>query len=349
MDPVLFPLLEASDDTTRARVVEALVFDQAAPCARQMMRKWLHFNVNSEGYDPAHPDAADVYQEILAKILHALASLCQRRQLAQVGNFTQYAWRIATNVCQDYLRQQSPVRSRLRLMVRDFVQRHRSFALWRSTEGNLAGFAQWQGQPKSDLAERRLTEAATQPDLWPDAGAPALSLTTDNLGQVLADTFNWAGGPVRLTTLVTVLAAVWQLQDYAPASLADEAAWAERLPAVELDCVSQLEERETLARLWQEIAQLPPLQRTAFCLSFADARGEDLVTLLLEARLVTLPELAQTLGYSVGELQALWPRLPLERTELATLLTATRPQVNKWRFRAVEKLRRAFVQVAVRL
>lgn len=274
----------------------------------------------------------------------------QRGQLAQVGNFTQYAWRIATNACRDYLRQQSPVRSRLRLMVRDFVQRHPSFALWRSTEGNLAGFAQWQGQPKSDLAERRLVEAAAQPDSLADALIPALSLTTDNLGQVLAETFNWAGGPVRLTTLVTVLAAVWQLQDYAPASLDDEEkGWAERLPAVELDCVSQLEERETLARLWQEIALLPPPQRTTFCLSFADARGEDLLTLLLEARLVTFPTLAQTLGYSVGELQALWPRLPLDRTELATLLTATRPQVNKWRFRAVEKLRHAFVQVAVRL
>lgn len=60
MDPLLFPLLEASDDTARARVVEALVLNHAAPCARQMMRKWLQFNVNAEGYDPAHLDAADL-------------------------------------------------------------------------------------------------------------------------------------------------------------------------------------------------------------------------------------------------------------------------------------------------
>lgn len=349
MDPVLFPLLAASDDTTRARVVEALVLDYAAPCARQMMRKWLQFNVNTDGYDPTHPDAADLYQEILIKIIQALAQLHQRRQIAQVGNFTQYAWRIATNACHDYLRQRTPMWSRLRLMVRDFLQRHPSFAIWRSDAGTLAGFAAWRGQAKSGLAERRLTEAATQPDLLQEVLAPAWALTTENLGQIIADTLNWAGGPVGLPTLVTVLTAVWQLEDYAPASLDDEdKGWAERLPATELDCVSQFEERETLARLWREIEQLPPLQRTAFCLSFADARGEDLFTLLLEARLVTFPVLAQSLGYRVEELQALWPRMPLERTELAAFLATTRPQVNKWRFRATEKLRRAFLEVAVR-
>jgi hypothetical protein len=51
--------------------------------------------------------------------------------------------------------------------------------------------------------------------------------------------------------------------------------------------------------------------------------------------------LAQGLGRSVPELQRLWAQMPLDTLEVAELLQATSPQVNKWRFRAMEKVRRA--------
>ena len=86
---------------------------------------------------------------------------------------------------------------------------------------------------------------------------------------------------------------------------------------------------------------MPPAQRDAFCFSFADPQGEDLITLMLYVGGMNFTELARGLERSMEELQGLWERMPLDSVEIAELLQATRQQVNKWRFRAAEKLRRA--------
>ncbi|MGH9872901.1 MAG: hypothetical protein ACREA9_21255 [Pyrinomonadaceae bacterium] len=62
---------------------------------------------------------------------------------------------------------------------------------------------------------------------------------------------------------------------------------------------SVLEAKELLGRLWPIVRELPASQRDAFCLTFEDESGADLFSLLLEAGIVTLPQLAQALDRSL--------------------------------------------------
>ena len=152
-----------------------------------------------------------------------------------------------------------------------------------------------------------------------------------------------SGGPVYLDDLVRVLLSLLQLREQPIASLDDtDAGWAEHLEDTSQLIDSHREEAEILRRLWDEVRQLPPKQRETFCLSFADRNGEDLFTLLLYNGDVTLAEIARGLERSSEDLQKLWARMPFDAIELAELLGATRANVNKWRFRAVEKLSRVF-------
>src|SRR6266545_4897821 len=101
----------------------------------------------------------------------------------------------------------------------------------------------------------------------------------------------------------------------------------------------RLQGKETLKKLWDEIKQLPPEQGDVICLSLDDENGNDLWSILVTAEAVTLPQLAADLGLSIGQLMNLWEQTPMDSPTLANHLGTTRSQVNKWRFRAMQRLR----------
>jgi hypothetical protein len=100
--------------------------------------------------------------------------------------------------------------------------------------------------------------------------------------------------------------------------------------------------RELLRSLWAAVRRLQPKQRDTFGLSFADDGGDDLFTLLLDAEVATLPEIAATFERSLEDLIVLWQQMPMDNAGLAQELSATRQQVNKWRFRALRQLKKEF-------
>ena len=85
---------------------------------------------------------------------------------------------------------------------------------------------------------------------------------------------------------------------------------------------------------------LPAPQRDTFCLGFEDDSGADLFTLLLDEGLVTLPELAAGLNRSLEDLVRLRRLVPMDSRTIAAELNASRAQVFKWRFRAIQRLRK---------
>lgn len=341
MDPLLLPLLEATEAAQQHHQIIALTLTQAAPLTRKMMRKWLNFQINADGYDPYWQEAADLYQDILAKVLQTLNDRLEQGTLTEIANFRQYVMRIATNACRDFQRQQSPVRARFKNFLHYLLQTNPSFAVWRHEHETLCGFAGWGGGSKSTLAGRRLAEIGENPNLLKLKLPAPGNYKQENLGRVLAGALAHVGGPVALDELVVALASILQLKEISADSLTDPTAnWAEQLPDKEIRCDERAEEREIFHRLWSALCQLPPLQRDSFCFSIADHNGEDLLTLLFYAGNLSLTDLAQGLGRTEEELRNLWERMPLDNKEIAELLQATSPQVNKWRFRAVEKLRR---------
>jgi hypothetical protein len=79
-------------------------------------------------------------------------------------------------------------------------------------------------------------------------------------------------------------------------------------------------------------------QRTVFFLSFADERGDDLLSLLLGLGAAEFDGIHEALELTAPELVAIWPRMPMEQSEIATLLGVSRSQISKWRARALQQL-----------
>jgi hypothetical protein len=107
-------------------------------------------------------------------------------------------------------------------------------------------------------------------------------------------------------------------------------------------CESRLEVRELLRMLWASVRRLPPNQRDTFGLSFSDDGGDDLFTLLLDAEVATLPEIAAAFERSLEDLILLWQQMPMDNAGVAQELNATHQQINKWRFRALRQLEKEF-------
>ena len=128
------------------------------------------------------------------------------------------------------------------------------------------------------------------------------------------------------------------VRDQPPQSLDEEGALAESLMDSSFRCDSRMGLRELLRLLWAAVRGLPPKQRESFSLSFADDAGDDLFTLLLDAEVATLTEIADAFNRSLEDLMLLWQRMPMDNATVAHELNATRQQVNKWRFRALRQL-----------
>jgi hypothetical protein len=107
---------------------------------------------------------------------------------------------------------------------------------------------------------------------------------------------------------------------------------------------SRLEEKALLRSLWQALKELSAEQRDVFCFCFEDDGGKDLFTILLEAQVVTLAELAQELGRPAETIVALWAKLPMDDDTIAAELSTKRTQVQKWRFRALQGLKKRLLR-----
>ena len=102
---------------------------------------------------------------------------------------------------------------------------------------------------------------------------------------------------------------------------------------------SALEARELLTRLWRVLKDLPAKQRDTFCLNLGGESAADCFSLLLEARIVTLPKLAEVLDRSLEQLIHLRSRALMDIATIAVELNATRSLVRKWRFHAIRRLK----------
>jgi len=274
----------------------------------------------------------------MARVIHALNEMCQEK--AGIDDFRKYVAGIAANVCRDYLRARSPARRRLRDNIRLVLTRHPDFAIWEYEGEQLSGFIFWRhgAAPMTPIRERELT---TKTEELRSARFAKEHPARLPLPRVLADVFEWAGEPIEFDTVVKMVAGLISLREYANDSFDEET-----FPSLEYSqretasAQSAVEQKELLRRLWEVVKTLPAEQRDTYCLLFHDQRGWDLFSLLIEAEIVSLNDLGHALDRSPQEIIRLRSQMPMDGPSLAAELNVSRPQVNKWRFRAIKKIRR---------
>jgi len=342
MDSILLTFLQATEGAERERLLSELVLTHAAPLIRNTLRQRLGFFVDHSGANSNNPEAEDLYQDVITRLITRLKGLRADPHADRISNFRQYVTRVAANACHDYLRAQSPARSRLKNNLRDLLDRHPDFSVWKDEVYEyLCGFAAWRHRKPSPAPSKSLLLLLENPEEFKRQVFPREDIRRVPFTRVVAEIFNRVGGPVKIEPLVEILAVLLEITDHPVEALDNQDTYPDRqLIDSTVRCETRLEMRETLHQLWEEIRGLPPPQRDTFCLSFADHNGDDLFSLLIDAEVVTLPQLAAELDLTLARLVTLWREMPMDNRALAAELGATRPQINKWRYRALRQLQK---------
>lgn len=345
MDQLLLPYVESTNESDRQQRLDELLLRNAAPIIRLTLRRRLGFYVDQRGSNPHNQDAEDLYQEIMAKVVQ---SLRDSSTATSIENFHQYVARIASNACNDVLRAKSPIRARLKNNLRYVLSHHPDFAIWKTEGETLTGFRVWRDSSKSLSSERQLANVQETATNFRSERFPSENVKQVPLTRIVAELFLWTDGPVELDVFVNFVAAVFDIKDQPHESVDDERnAYLEaRAAASRLSSSSRLEEQALLHDLWQALKELSVEQRDVFCFGFEDESGRDFFTVVLEAEVVSFGELVNELGRSAETIMGLWSQMPMDDEAIAIELKTKRAQVQKWRFRALQRLKKGLLPFA---
>lgn len=340
MNSTLRRFLDATDQAERDRLLEELVLDEATPIVKKTMSYRLRFCFGRSVDSLRQPDAEDLLQDVLTKLLRRLEVLRARRDPIGIRDFRQYVVRVAANACNDYLRQKFPARARLKDKLRDLLDRHPDFAIWRrdTEEEFWCGFDSW----RESRPSRASVDRAHRLEVDPHAMGASLSggvAKQRPFSGMVAELLNWIGGPIEFEALVGLMAALHGIKGN-PVTGFDERqrTYRTRFQHPAIECVTRIEKRELLQEVWEAICELPAGQRQTFFLGFSDMNGDDLLSLMLDVEIGTPVEIATHLEFPLDRLIDLWKEMPLDNATLAMVLGVSRQQISKWRYRAHRRL-----------
>ena len=305
MDAALESFLRAPDDQADDRL-GALLAAEASPIIRRVIASRL---------GGAAGEVDDVHAQVLIQLMLRLRDGRIEDGLATIGAFGAYVATAAHHGCDHYLRRKYPQRWRLRNRIRYVLEHDRGFAIWRSPQGA------WQCGIHG--------EDSRPPGTVPAAAAVGRVEPTQ-LKTLLARIFALSGGPLDLSAVVDLAAAVWAV----PLFQHEDASGLDVLSDQSRPADEVIAQRQRAARTWAEITRLPVRQRQALLLNLKD----DALALFLVTGTASLAAMAETLEMGVAALAALWNALPLPDTDLAARLGCTRQQVINLRMAARKRL-----------
>ena len=343
-DPLLQTFLTARNVAESERELAMLLAQHIEPRIKSVIMARLHTYFNN--YE-RHPDFEDLFSEVKTKLVAYLQELKAAPTSRPCKDFRSYSAAITHNVCNDYLRQMYPARTRLYKQVRDLLNAHPDFAIWRvkdegSRGGWIGGFVSWQEKKVTDRATSWLQQFYESPRSLIEALAPGTDIQVLELDDLVAAIFNHVGESVYIDDLVSVIADIKGVKDLPAISFESEQEnIAQTLSDSRLRIDRVLEMREPLKLFWEGLCQLPNEEFRVYMLYAHDTNGEDLITLFLAAKVVTEPQIAQLLGMSIEQFQELWLRkLPLDNESIAKELGITVERVYKLRFQAGKRLKK---------
>jgi len=341
MDKVLVPYLTADNEREREQHLDELLTRHAAPLIRQVLRRKFSFYVSGQGVNKNNQDAEDLYQEAITRVVQVLNQLQASSNSADIENFKAYVARVTSNICIDFLRDKSPTRSRLNTSVRDLLRRHEDFVSWVHNDELLCGFATWRNTGKSTFSDQESRDIEIKLEAFKSARFSDEDVRVAPLSQIVAELFDWIGGPIEVDLLVRMVGYLLKIKDDRIESLTEqaEARWNANLSVNTESGESHVEAKELLAWLWRAVTQLPAEQRDAFAFRFEDPAGQGFFEVLVAAGIVNWDELAQRMGRSVEEVARLSMRMPMDGATAADELGVLPKNVWKWRFRAVQRLK----------
>ena len=281
-------------------LLHRLIWEQAFPVVKRIVR----FRVPSSAVE-------DVCQNVAADLIARLRMQSKEVAAPAIRDLGAYAAAAAQHGCNEYFRQSFPMRYRLRHRVRYLLAKCSNFHLWRSTGG------EW-------LCGLREHPAGGRAPVWESARE-----TAHHLQAVLE------GSGVEMPLDIAVEQVGRRMGIYDQCEC-DPDLLISQAPSI----YTELERRDRIEVIWQEIRQLPAPQRVALLLNLRDEQGGPALVLLPIIGIASIREIAEILKMPAEELARLWSRLPLDDHNIAGLLGLKRQQVINLRKSARERLTR---------
>lgn len=328
IDPVLLPFLRETDEARAQALLAEIISNHAEPLIDEVIRHKLRAFADRPGRNPQSQDAGDIRHEILVQLLTRLRECKASPEEKAIESFRGYVAVVTYHICYQYLREQHPERRRLSQRLRYCLSRGRGLAIWEA-EGQrwLCGLAAWRGQAGPAATPWRLQELRDAPER---AGLGRVDLPRLELPDLLPMIFAWAGAPVELRHLVTLVADLQGIKDLSSVNGSEAPEAGDRLGRVHdprASHAARVEQQLYLKQLWREICGLPLPQRTALLLNLRDAEERGLIVLLADLRIATIRQLAEALAFPPEEFARLWDQLPLDDARIGSLLGLARQQV----------------------
>jgi DNA-directed RNA polymerase specialized sigma24 family protein len=310
-------------------VIAHLISEYATPVITGILNYKFRSLRNLHNYH-ALQEIEDIQSD---SILNVIAQLTRYKQNPSKYPITDFRGLVATityRAYADFFRKRSPRRNSLVNRLRYVLSHAPGFAVWKSDVTMLCGYQIWQRRPQSSGDGHRSDILHTV------ASAAAAQFGEDDLKSLLTVIFDRVATPVPLDDLAAAVARALGVSD-SPPVVADEE---EFLPHAKTpDPTLTFDRQIQVHKLWKEILELPPRQRKALLLNFAD-RKENALAFLLIADCASIEEIATSLEMTPEELAAIWDSLPWEDSRIAENLDITRQQVINLRKSARERLHR---------
>jgi DNA-directed RNA polymerase specialized sigma24 family protein len=313
-DPVLLPLMSATTEGEELEAALRAVLGSAAPLVEQLVTAAVE-----RGVLPPR-DAADLTHEAMLRLLVKLRQLVSGPDSRPITRLEDYLATLFRHTVDDYRRRTNPARAKLTHRVRYVLTHTRSLAVW-GHDAICCGLAGWTGR----------TDVRRPPEVAPLR--PVAPVSSRALRRMVEDVIRRAGGPVHLTDLVSTLADALGVAS-------ESSFWAGATPPQTPPPDEILQGREYLTLLWQEIEELPTLQRRALLLGLRTVEGESVARTFVTLRIASIRRIAATLEMPLERLLELWNQLPLPDLKIGPMLGRTRQQVINLRKSARERLSR---------
>jgi DNA-directed RNA polymerase specialized sigma24 family protein len=286
-------------------------------------------------------EAEDVRSDVRLQLVARLRALRSGRQPDPIANFAAYVASVTYRTCYTHLRRAYPERARLKNRVRyalagdpDVTLEPAPGGVWRCL---LTSWVSTPPAPDLPAMQRfRQDPARFGADLLPDPAGAGLGVP-DTVKILLGQ----LGQAIEFDLLVDAVAGMLGVADQPMLRVAEDAdSAADRLADPRASAATSMAQRQYVARLWNEIRELPPNQRAAVLLNLRDDDGQSALPILPLIGIATIRQIAEALGMAAAELAAIWRDLPIEDARIAARLGLTRQQVINLRKSARDRLGR---------
>jgi RNA polymerase sigma factor (sigma-70 family) len=318
---VLQPYLQADDPRSQETTLSDLMETHAQPIVRRVVLARL-----AGLWD----DIDDVCSEVRLELLLRLRRVKTDPKANAIADFPAYVATVAVNACNQYFRRRRPGHARLKKQIRFLLSHEPQFRLESSPDSRA-----WCGLSERDRAELETPGKTGRSPNHIDDIVSGIDAHHD-LGRLIAEILESAGGPLELDVVVDVVARIWRIPQDAHAASANVPVESVPSPFVEPELA--IDRRRYTARLWEEIRQLPRSQRAALLLHLRDHAGNSVLFLFPLCGVASFEQIASALEVKQETLSDLWNRLPLDDFSIGSLLSCARQQVINLRMSARKRL-----------